>query len=49
MIVVMTNAALDDRQLERVTKRAINIIGLAKTGGIASSGSGDYIITVSTG
>ncbi len=46
MIVVMTDAPLDSRQLNRVAKRAM--MGLAKTGGIASNGSGDYVIAVST-
>jgi len=46
MIVVMTDAPLDARQLERLAKRAL--MGLAKTGGIASNGSGDYVIAVST-
>ena len=46
MIVVMTDAPLDARNLERLAKRAI--MGLAKTGGIASNGSGDYVIAVST-
>lgn len=46
MIVVMTDAPLDARQLERVAKRAM--MGLAKTGGIASNGSGDYVIAAST-
>lgn len=46
MIVVATNAPLDARNLERVAKRAI--MGLAKTGGIASNGSGDYVIAFST-
>jgi len=46
MIVVMTDAPLDARQLQRMAKRAI--MGLAKTGGIASNGSGDYVIAVST-
>lgn len=46
MIVVMTNAPLDARNLERLAKRAI--MGLAKTGGVASNGSGDYVIAVST-
>lgn len=46
MIVVMTDAPLDARNLERVAKRAM--MGLAKTGGIASNGSGDYVIAVST-
>ena len=46
MIVVMTDAPLDARNLERLAKRAM--MGLAKTGGIASNGSGDYVIAVST-
>ncbi len=46
MIVVMTDAPLDSRNLERLAKRAM--MGLAKTGGIASNGSGDYVIAVST-
>lgn len=46
MIVVATNAPLDARNLERLAKRAF--MGLAKTGGIASNGSGDYVIAFST-
>ena len=46
MIVIMTDAPLSPRNLERLAKRAM--LGLAKTGGIASNGSGDYIIAVST-
>ena len=46
MIVVATNAPLDSRNLERLAKRAF--LGLAKTGGIAHNGSGDYIIAFST-
>jgi D-aminopeptidase len=46
MIVIITDAPLDSRNLERLAKRAI--MGLAKTGGIASNGSGDYVIAVST-
>ena len=46
MIVVATDAPLDSRNLERLAKRAF--MGLAKTGGIASNGSGDYIIAFST-
>lgn len=46
MIVVMTDAPLSSRNLERLAKRAI--MGLGKTGGIASNGSGDYVIAVST-
>ncbi|MBX0331921.1 P1 family peptidase [Pontibacter sp. HSC-14F20] len=46
MIVVATDAPLDARNLERIAKRAM--LGLAKTGGIASNGSGDYVIAFST-
>jgi D-aminopeptidase len=46
MIVVATDAPLDDRNLGRLAKRAF--MGLAKTGGIASNGSGDYVIAFST-
>lgn len=46
MIVVATDAPLNSRNLERLAKRAI--LGLGKTGGIASNGSGDYVITFST-
>lgn len=45
MMVVFTDAPLDARNLERMAKRAM--MGLAKTGGIASNGSGDYVIAVS--
>tara|TARA_A100000164_G_C21929645_1_gene784915 strand:- start:730 stop:1866 length:1137 start_codon:yes stop_codon:yes gene_type:complete len=45
MIVIMTDAPLGPRNLERLAKRGM--MGLAKTGGIASNGSGDYIIAVS--
>jgi len=44
-MVVFTDAPLDARNLERLAKRAM--MGLAKTGGIASNGSGDYAIAVS--
>ncbi|WP_339814708.1 P1 family peptidase [uncultured Imperialibacter sp.] len=46
MIVVATDAPLDARNLERLAKRAI--LGLGRTGGIASNGSGDYVIAFST-
>ncbi|WP_262420236.1 P1 family peptidase [Flagellimonas meishanensis] len=46
MMVVMTDAPLDSRNLERLAKRAM--LGLARTGGIASNGSGDYVIAAST-
>lgn len=45
MIVVATDAPLDARNLERLAKRAM--LGLARTGGIASNGSGDYVIAFS--
>ncbi|RIV72926.1 S58 family peptidase [Flagellimonas aequoris] len=46
MMVVLTDAPLDARNLERLAKRAM--LGLARTGGIASNGSGDYVLAVST-
>lgn len=46
MIVLATDAPIDHRNLERLAKRAF--MGLARTGGIASNGSGDYIIAFST-
>ncbi|MEA1886619.1 MAG: P1 family peptidase [Bacteroidota bacterium] len=45
MIVVATDAPVDARNLERIAKRAI--MGLARTGGIGSNGSGDYVIAFS--
>ena len=45
MIVVVTDAPVTSRNLERIAKRAM--MGLAKTGGIASNGSGDYVIAIS--
>jgi D-aminopeptidase len=46
MMVVATDAPLSDRNLERLAARAI--LGLARTGSSASSGSGDYVIAFST-
>ncbi|MDX8340308.1 P1 family peptidase [Draconibacterium sp. IB214405] len=46
MMVVATDAPLGPRNLKRLAKRAM--LGLAKTGGIASNGSGDYVIAFST-
>ena len=46
MIIVVTDAPLEARNLKRLAKRAV--MGLAKTGGIASNGSGDYVIAFST-
>lgn len=45
VMIVITDAPLDARNLERVAKRAM--MGMAKTGGIASNGSGDYVIALS--
>ncbi|UCG26795.1 MAG: P1 family peptidase, partial [Bacteroidales bacterium] len=41
-----TDAPLDARNLERLAKRAM--LGLGRTGGISSNGSGDYVIAFST-
>lgn len=46
MIIVATDAPLDSRNLERLAARAF--LGLGRTGGIASNGSGDYVIAFST-
>ena len=46
MIVVATNAPLTSRNLKRLAKRAM--LGLGRTGGIVSNGSGDYVIAFST-
>lgn len=46
MIVVATDAPLDARNLERLARRAF--MGMGKSGGIASNGSGDYVIAFST-
>jgi D-aminopeptidase len=46
MIVVATDAPLCARNLERLAKRAF--LGLGKTGGYASNGSGDFVIAFST-
>lgn len=45
MIIVATDAPLDARNLERMAKRAM--MGLARTGGIASNGSGDFVLAFS--
>ena len=45
MIVVITDAPVCARNLERMARRAM--MGLARTGGIASNGSGDYVIALS--
>lgn len=46
MIVVATDAPLESRNLTRLAERAF--MGLARTGGIAHNGSGDYVIAFST-
>jgi D-aminopeptidase len=46
MIVLTTDAPLDHRNLLRLAKRTI--IGMGKTGGIESNGSGDYVTVFST-
>ncbi len=46
MVVVATDAPLDHRNLERMAARTM--IGLGRTGGIASQGSGEYAIAFST-
>jgi D-aminopeptidase len=46
MIEVATDAPLDARNLKRVARRAM--LGLGRTGGIASDGSGDYAIAFSS-
>lgn len=46
MIVLATDAPLDARNLKRLAQRAL--FGLARTGGIAANGSGDYVIAFST-
>ncbi len=46
MIVVATDAPLLSRNLKRLAKRAL--LGIARTGGYYSNGSGDYAIAFST-
>jgi D-aminopeptidase len=46
MIVVATDAPLTARNLERLAARAL--LGLGRTGGNESNGSGDYVIAFST-
>jgi D-aminopeptidase len=46
MIVVATDAPLDARNLGRLAKRAL--LGIARTGGYFSNGSGDYAVAFST-
>jgi len=46
MVVIMTDAPLDSRNLKRLAARAM--AGIARTGGMASNSSGDYAVAVST-
>jgi len=46
MIVVATNAPIQDRNLERLAARAM--LGVARTGSSGSNGSGDYVVAFST-
>jgi len=46
MMVVATDAPLDSRNLKRLAKRTL--LGIARTGGYYSNGSGDYAIAFST-
>ncbi len=46
MMIVATDAPVLARNLERMAKRAF--MGLAKTGGIGSNGSGDFAVAFST-
>ncbi|NOZ62501.1 MAG: P1 family peptidase [Calditrichaeota bacterium] len=46
MIVLATDAPLSHRNLKRLAKRTI--LGLARSGGFCSNGSGDYVIAFST-
>ncbi|MBN2246936.1 MAG: P1 family peptidase [Candidatus Aminicenantes bacterium] len=46
MIVVATDAPLDSRNLKRLAKRSL--LGIARTGGYYSNGSGDYAVAFST-
>jgi len=46
MIVVATDAPLDSRNLKRLAGRAL--LGIARTGGYNSNGSGDYAVAFST-
>jgi D-aminopeptidase len=46
MVVVATDAPLDARNLRRLAKRAL--LGIPRTGGYYSGGSGDYAVAFST-
>jgi len=46
LIVAATDAPLDSRNLRRLAARAL--LGIARTGGVYSNGSGDYAVAFST-
>ena len=46
MMIVATDAPVGARNLERIAARAM--LGLARTGGVAANGSGDFAIAFST-
>src|SRR5690606_4407304 len=46
IIVIATDAPLNDRQLQRLAARGM--LGLARTGADGSNGSGDYVFAFST-
>lgn len=46
MVVIMTDAPLNPKNLKRLASRAM--FGIARTGGIESNGSGEFVIAVST-
>jgi D-aminopeptidase len=46
MIILATDTPLDGRQLGRLCRRAV--FGLARTGSVGASGSGDFVIAFST-
>jgi D-aminopeptidase len=46
MMVVATDAPIDDRSLRRLASRAL--LGLARTGSYMGNGSGDYVLAFAT-
>jgi D-aminopeptidase len=46
MIVIMTDAPMSPENLKRLAARSL--YGMARAGGVASNGSGDFAIAVST-
>lgn len=47
VLVIATDAPMNQRQLERLCRRAC--MGLARTGSVAGNGSGDFALSFSTG